>query len=436
MSTPSTTSPTRSSGTATPTPTTTPPPTATPDGLLEKEAKGSDRLYVDSYVAKNGKTPPGAKLAKKHKNGTVVVAYHNGQATIDGKLIEDEMGGIDLAALGRAVDDAKTNFTLQQQANVLWMISVGCDNPTAGCSLLYKQYLAAMVSGRAEANSARNQHLAQALAALGGAVLGQEGIGGRTTRPTRPGAAGGGCRNSFDPDTPVLMADGTTKAIKNIQVGDRVLATDPETHTTAPREVAALHRNTDTHLTDLTVIGADGQPRLIHTTQDHPFWDETGQAWVDAGDLPTGHQLRPATTTTTTTTGPATVVKVTNFDGHAIMRNLTIADIHTYYVLAGQTPVLVHNCPDDIRGVGTPKIGPTSGKPNWNDGSVSPGEGWEWRGPGAPGTPNRGAWYNPSTKETLHPDLGHAEPIGPHYDYRAPDGTFYRMFPDGTILAK
>jgi hypothetical protein len=29
------------------------------------------------------------------------------------------------------------------------------------------------------------------------------------------------------------------------------------------------------------------------------------------------------------------------------MRTLTVADIHTYYVIAGNTPVLVHNCEDE-----------------------------------------------------------------------------------------
>ena len=33
--------------------------------------------------------------------------------------------------------------------------------------------------------------------------------------------------NSFTPDTPVLMADGTTKAIKDVRIGDLVLFTDP-----------------------------------------------------------------------------------------------------------------------------------------------------------------------------------------------------------------
>jgi hypothetical protein len=40
----------------------------------------------------------------------------------------------------------------------------------------------------------------------------------------------------------------------------------------------------------------------------------------------------------------------------------------------------------------------------------------EWRGaPGAnPGDPN-GSWYNPETGESLHPDMEHNPPIGPHW---------------------
>ena len=44
-------------------------------------------------------------------------------------------------------------------------------------------------------------------------------------------AAGGSCKtsNSFTPGTLVLMADGSTKPIEDVETGDKVLATDPET---------------------------------------------------------------------------------------------------------------------------------------------------------------------------------------------------------------
>jgi RHS repeat-associated protein/uncharacterized repeat protein (TIGR01451 family) len=70
-----------------------------------------------------------------------------------------------------------------------------------------------------------------------------------------------------------------------------------------------------------------------------------------------------------------------------------------------------------------------------SDPTQSPGEGWEWRGRGAIGSA-QGSWYNPKTGESLHPDLGHPAPIGPHWDYIAPDGTRYRIFPDGRMEPK
>lgn len=64
-----------------------------------------------------------------------------------------------------------------------------------------------------------------------------------------------------------------------------------------------------------------------------------------------------------------------------------------------------------------------------------PAPDFEWRGPLPEGGP-KGNWYNPNTGESLHPDLGHEPPIGPHYDWRAPDGNWYRYFPDGSVIPK
>jgi RHS repeat-associated protein len=76
-----------------------------------------------------------------------------------------------------------------------------------------------------------------------------------------------------------------------------------------------------------------------------------------------------------------------------------------------------------------------SASPNFSNPSEPPGPGWEWRGKGAPGS-SQGSWYNPSTDESLHPDLGHGPPLGPHYDYVAPNGTPYRLYPDGSLVPK
>jgi hypothetical protein len=71
------------------------------------------------------------------------------------------------------------------------------------------------------------------------------------------------------------------------------------------------------------------------------------------------------------------------------------------------------------------------------DPKLPPGPDFEWRGqPGSqPGDPD-GSWYNPKTDESLHPDMNHGPPDGPHYDYKAPDGQQYRWFPDGRLEPK
>jgi hypothetical protein len=239
-----------------------------------------------------------------------------------------------------------------------------------------------------------------------------------------------GAKCSFDAHTLVVMADGTSKPISHIARGDIVMATNPATGQTTAQTVTALHVNNDTDLADLTITQPNHHTATIHTTQNHPFWDLTRHQWVNAGQLRPGDYLQPRQPAT------ITVTAIHAFTQPHTMYNLTVDNVHTYYVVAGDTPVLVHNCPADVPYAHGSKIGPTSGSPNFEDTSVSPGEGWEWRGPGAPGTPNRGAWYNPATKETLHPDLEHIDPIGPHYDYRAPDGTFYRIYPDGRVEPK
>src|SRR5262249_39462123 len=81
----------------------------------------------------------------------------------------------------------------------------------------------------------------------------------------------------------------------------------------------------------------DGKTSTLHTTAHHPFWDATTGAWVDAAALVAGHQLRTADQTI------ATVIAVRSHTGAKDMHDLTVASVHTYYVLAGSTPVLVHN---------------------------------------------------------------------------------------------
>lgn len=91
---------------------------------------------------------------------------------------------------------------------------------------------------------------------------------------------------------------------------------------------------------------------------------------------------------------------------------------------------LTRNAPSE--GGQTPRL---TAEPNFENPGVAPGPGWEWRGAGAPGS-EKGNWYRPSTGESLYPDLSHPDPIGVHYDWKAPDGTTYRVYRDGRVVPK
>ncbi|MFG2149532.1 LamG-like jellyroll fold domain-containing protein [Streptomyces sp. NPDC048696] len=218
---------------------------------------------------------------------------------------------------------------------------------------------------------------------------------------------GGSCRiggpHSFTGKTRVLMADGTSKAIDQIKVGDTVANAVPgATGTQAHKVTAVIVTKTDHDFVDVAVkarakaaasakalgkkatrkaaLGlasaaalfavaspaqAADQPTAtsasssvavtasasasasasevtakgdhLTTTFHHPFYDETRSAFVEAKDLHEGDVLQ-------TPTGTAEVTDVRLFHANTTTYDLTVGDLHTYYVVAGGTPVLVHNC--------------------------------------------------------------------------------------------
>ncbi|WP_240676743.1 ricin-type beta-trefoil lectin domain protein [Streptomyces sp. B27] len=156
---------------------------------------------------------------------------------------------------------------------------------------------------------------------------------------------GGSCpiNNSFTPGTKVLMADGSTKPIEDVKVGDKVKATDPKTGETRIETVTAEIKGEGLkHLVKVT-IDTDGdrgtKTTEITATDGHPFWVPELGEWIDATDLKSGQWLH---------TGAGTQVQITAVErwtsAGATVHNLTVGNTHTYYVVAAATPVLVHNC--------------------------------------------------------------------------------------------
>ncbi|MEV0210650.1 RHS repeat-associated core domain-containing protein [Streptomyces sp. NPDC050788] len=184
-----------------------------------------------------------------------------------------------------------------------------------------------------------------------GCLAGMLGEGLGAMLEGRVGSKLGSCAlpKSFTGDTTVLMADGTRKPIKDVAIGDTVIATDPETGDTGPRKVTALIKgNGDKQFVDVT-LDTDGplgaKTGTITATDGHPFWVPQLHKWITADDLLPGQWLQ-------TSAGTRVQIKaVRRHTKSTSVYNLTVDDLHTYYVLAGQTAVLVHNngCGEPIR---------------------------------------------------------------------------------------
>ncbi|MEV6877770.1 polymorphic toxin-type HINT domain-containing protein [Amycolatopsis sp. NPDC051128] len=148
--------------------------------------------------------------------------------------------------------------------------------------------------------------------------------------------------NSFTPDTPVLLADGSVKAIKAIRLGDVVLATNPVTGQTAGRPVTQLIPGSgEKNLVDVTVTGGG----TVTATEGHPFWVD-GNVWREAKDLGVGDKLRQPDGHW------VTVTATHHWTAQQDVNNLTVDDIHTFYVLVGGIPVLVHNSGAKVCAIG------------------------------------------------------------------------------------
>ncbi|MEE2042212.1 RHS repeat-associated core domain-containing protein [Nocardiopsis tropica] len=167
--------------------------------------------------------------------------------------------------------------------------------------------------------------------------------------------------NSFVRGTRVLMADGSHKPIEDVKIGDQVWASDPETGEEGPRTVLAtiVGEGVKT-LVEITVDTAtqidagtldpgdlpDGPSRpgptvlgdAVIATDGHPFWVPLLGEWVDAVDLIPGMWFLSSEGTLVQVAGTRVWTEPER------VYNLTVQDLHTYYVMTGAVATLVHNC--------------------------------------------------------------------------------------------
>jgi pretoxin HINT domain-containing protein len=187
-----------------------------------------------------------------------------------------------------------------------------------------------------------------------------------------------GCQ-SFVPGTQVLMSSGASKPIESVRMGDLVLATDPMTGRSEAKPVTNITMGMGLkHLVDVRIRTFGLTAFTITATSAHPFWAPESGAWQHAGTLTAGQTL-------STISGPSPkIFTSTHRFERAQVHNLTVAGLHTYYVMAGRTPVLVHNAGCDewaaaYAGVsgGTQKtFRPPGGAPMLGKYRLSPNEDW------------------------------------------------------------
>jgi len=137
----------------------------------------------------------------------------------------------------------------------------------------------------------------------------------------------------------VLMADGSKKSIENIEVGESVMADDPyDDEGPYPKKVLG---RPEFHVEALLEVCLENG-EIVPTTGNHPFWVKD-KGWVEAMMLDPGDQLLSADGRV------ATVANIVQKNTPSSVWNLTVEDSHSFFVLAGNQTILVHNTNPGLR---------------------------------------------------------------------------------------
>jgi hypothetical protein len=133
-----------------------------------------------------------------------------------------------------------------------------------------------------------------------------------------PRATGGNC---FVAGTPVLMADGSSKAIEEVKAGDKVLSKDEVSGKIVAKEVV----NTKVRTAPSTLVIEVAGGTRVETTPEHPFYVE-GTGWTPAGRLAIGNAI-------VTRAGPSLkIVRIETKEKPATVYNFEVEGTHSYFV--------------------------------------------------------------------------------------------------------
>ncbi|HEX5402176.1 MAG TPA: RHS repeat-associated core domain-containing protein, partial [Pseudonocardiaceae bacterium] len=134
------------------------------------------------------------------------------------------------------------------------------------------------------------------------------------------------CANSFRGTTLVLMADGTSKPIDQVHIGDKVDNAQPGAKRGSKDEkhkVTAVHVTYDDRAyTDVTVSTGHGTATITGTAY-HLYWDATTRKWTQARQLRIGDHLQ------STNGGQTVTIALHSYPTTMVTYNLTIDTLHT-----------------------------------------------------------------------------------------------------------
>lgn len=135
------------------------------------------------------------------------------------------------------------------------------------------------------------------------------------------GSSGG--PSCFDAAAPITMADGSTKAISSVKIGDEVLGWNEARSTTVPaRVIDKMSRD---------VVGYYVLNEKIKVTGEHPFY--VNGEWIPVKELQVGNRFR-------TVNGRESTLKSIEFLAEPLrVFNITVDEVHNYFAHS----VLVHN---------------------------------------------------------------------------------------------
>lgn len=301
-----------------------------------------------------------AALAGAAANG-VGYLMSDGPKSVGGFLGAAAVGAA-TGALGGAVGGAASGAVGRLLAGVGGKVAQGAAMGAAGGAAEGVVGYGTSCASSEEGCSASGAAKAMTVGAVAGGVFGAAAVKYGPKGKSKAGAderPSGACPrvltpHSFTGATGVLMAGGAVKPISEVKAGDFVLTAEPGKKEKEKHRVKeVIVTKTDRDYVDVVVDTKSG-PKTIQTTEHHQFYEVSRDEWTQAGDLKKGQTLQTGDGAT------AEIARTVSYTAERVTYDLSVEGLHTYYVLADATPVLVHNCNVSLsqREANTLRVGP------------------------------------------------------------------------------